>query len=93
MSIDLFSEDRVSLTALACELNVSTSTCWRWTQRGIRGHRLEAYSLGGRRYTTRQAVMRFLARLNGEVGVFIKPPPSRKRQIEAAEKRAEQMGV
>jgi hypothetical protein len=93
MPIDLFTEDRISLTALAGELDVSTSTCWRWTQRGIRGHRLECFSLGGRRYTTRQALSRFLTRINGGEAVDKKPPPSRKRQIAAAEKRAQQMGV
>ena len=36
------------------------STVWRWINRGIRGHRLETMHVGGRRYTTEQAITRFL---------------------------------
>lgn len=66
MSIDLLSETRLSLTALAKELGVSCSTTWRWALNGVGGQRLETFNLGGRRFTTRSAVSRFLARTNGE---------------------------
>lgn len=92
MSIDLLSETRVSLTALARELNLSVSTCWRWDKGGIRGHRLECFSLGGRRYTTREALERFVAATNGE-SVQAETPRQRERQIELAERRADELGV
>lgn len=36
------------------------ATVWRWTQRGVRGHRLETYQIGGRVITSQESVHRFL---------------------------------
>lgn len=65
------------------------STVWRWVNQGVRGHRLEAVAVGGRVFTTRQAIERFLDALNCARS---KPPqperpvgPVRQRQIAAAE--------
>lgn len=62
----LLNESRVSLTKLAQEQKIHLSTVWRWALRGVRGHRLECFSIGGRRYTTREAFERFVAATNGE---------------------------
>ena len=56
----LLAEQRVALTELAHPQRVSSSTVWRWTMRGLRGVRLETYSIGGRRFTTREAFDRFI---------------------------------
>jgi hypothetical protein len=64
MSFDLLSESRISLKRLAREQNVALTTCWRWTLRGIKGHVLESLSVGGRKFTTREAFARFIARTN-----------------------------
>jgi hypothetical protein len=40
------------------------STFWRWHRRGVRGIRLEAVVIGGRRYTSVEAIQRFVQRLN-----------------------------
>ena len=93
MPTDLLSESRISLTDLARELGVSVSTAWRWTLRGIRGHRLECFALGGRRYTTRQAFERFITRTNGERLVSGQTPRQREAQVRAAERRAAELGV
>ncbi len=45
---------------------VHRATVYRWVQRGIRGHRLEALCVGGRRVTSRQALDRFFQALTGE---------------------------
>jgi Protein of unknown function (DUF1580) len=37
------------------------STISRWASRGIRGVRLETCLVGGRRYTSREALQRFIA--------------------------------
>jgi hypothetical protein len=92
MSADLLSETRISLTQLAREQNVAVSTCWRWCLRGIRGHQLESFSLGGRKFTTCEAFARFVARTNGE-RVTNETPRQRERAIREAERRAEQLGV
>jgi hypothetical protein len=66
VSGDLLSETRISLTELASAQGVALSTCWRWCLRGIKGHVLESFSVGGRKFTTREAFNRFIARTNGE---------------------------
>lgn len=39
----------------------SPSTAWRWHRKGIRGVRLETVVVGGRRYTSKAALDRFVA--------------------------------
>jgi hypothetical protein len=67
----------------------SPSTLWRWALRGVRGIVLESIVIGGRRYTSREAVDRFMSRLNESEPV---PAPSetklRAKQKAAASKRA-----
>jgi hypothetical protein len=43
-------------------------TVHRWVTKGVRGVRLETTRIGGRRRTSRQAVRRFLDRLNAQDG-------------------------
>jgi len=38
------------------------STLWRWYRRGVRGVRLETVVVGGRRFTSRAAIERFIER-------------------------------
>lgn len=41
----------------------ATSTIWRWTLKGVRGGiRLEAFTIGGTRYTTPEMIQRFIER-------------------------------
>lgn len=65
------------------------SSIWRWVRRGVKGHRLEAISVGGRTFTTRQAIERFLDALNCARSEPPQPErpvrPVRQRQIAAAE--------
>ena len=92
MSADLLKETKVPLTQLAREQDVDVSTAWRWTLRGVRGHVLESFNLGGRKFTTRQAFARFVARINGEP-IRSETPRQREKRLRAAEKRAESLGV
>lgn len=43
---------------------VNVATVYRWARRGVRGVRLEAVAVGGMLKTSREAVLRFLERLN-----------------------------
>jgi hypothetical protein len=61
----LFGETPVTFTQLAGELGHDVSTVFPWRLRGIRGHRLESFLLGGHRCTTRESDARFLAATNG----------------------------
>lgn len=89
----LFTETRLAFNALAHEQDVSIPTVWRWSQRGIKGHVLESFSVGGRKYTTRQAFSRWLALTNGERVVNGETLRQRERAIDRAEKRAAELGV
>ena len=66
MSELLHQEERVPLIALATELGVDRKTVSRWADEGYRGERLESFRIGKKRYSTRLAVARFLAAVNGE---------------------------
>ena len=87
----LLNETRVSLSKLAEEQRVHCSTVWRWALRGVGGHRLECFSLGGRRYTTREAFGRWVGKLNGPVAVSNPILPDRERTIDAAERDLDAM--
>lgn len=41
------------------------TTLYRWYKHGLKGVKLETVLVGGRRYTSAEAVKRFVARLNG----------------------------
>lgn len=61
MAISL-AERIITLTAAAKMLphRVHPSTIWRWYSRGIHGIRLETLVIAGRRFTSREAIERFV---------------------------------
>jgi hypothetical protein len=63
MSIDLEHESLISLAAAAKILpgRPSIPTLWRWRSRGVGGVRLETVVIGGRRYTSHEAIAKFIA--------------------------------
>lgn len=65
MTLDFNTEERLSLSAAARDLDVHVATVHRWVHAGVRGIRLQTSLLGGRRYTSRQALERFISNLNG----------------------------
>jgi hypothetical protein len=68
------------------------STAIRWADRGVRGSRLETVTIGGRRYTSREALTRFIARLNGPRSGNDPPMSSlRERQKNRASQRASEI--
>jgi len=66
--IDTTIEQLVSFDDAADYLpsNPHRATVWRWSQRGVRGVRLESVLVGGKRFTSREAIDRFLAASNDE---------------------------
>lgn len=65
MSIDLSREAPIKFNEaakllLVLESRPSHSTWWRWWRHGVHGVRLETIVFGGRRYTTKEAVQRFI---------------------------------
>jgi hypothetical protein len=86
LSPSMLVERRLTLQELARREGVSLSTTWRWILKGVRGRKLESLSVGGRRYTSEEAFLRF-------VGVELNPATSnsegsanRRIAIEIAEK-------
>jgi hypothetical protein len=70
---------------------VSAATWWRWATKGVRGVRLETVALGGRRYTSAEALARFTRALNSETRAAIEPAsadPLRNEQKANAAERA-----
>jgi hypothetical protein len=90
---ELAAEPRISFVELARREGVALSTCWRWALRGCRGHRLESFNVGAKKFTTLPAYDRFLSAINGESAT----PAATPRQQEAAHARAErelaEMGI
>ncbi|NLY00954.1 MAG: DUF1580 domain-containing protein [Rhodopirellula sp.] len=64
MCIDIDRERLLTLSAAAVSLphRPHSSTVSRWVQTGCRGIRLESVLLGGRRYTSKEALRRFIER-------------------------------
>ena len=65
------------------------STLWRWINRGVRGVQLETCLIGGRRFTSVEALERFsvatTSAANGK-SCDVRTPKHRQRAIEQAEK-------
>ncbi|HUY35471.1 MAG TPA: DUF1580 domain-containing protein [Pirellulales bacterium] len=61
--MDLLNEETIDLAAVARSLpgKPHPATVWRWYRNGLRGQRLETIVVGGRRYTSREALARFVA--------------------------------
>ncbi len=64
MPINIDRERLLTLSAAAVSLphRPHISTIGRWVQSGCRGVKLESVLLGGRRYTSKEALQRFIER-------------------------------
>ncbi len=74
------------------------ATIYRWMQIGVRGIRLESIMIGGTRCTSLEALQRFFDTLTAQAeGQPVQQPQrltkSRRKQIEAAERRLAKAGV
>lgn len=88
--IDVENEHLLTMTEAARSISrggVHVSTLHRWHLRGCRGVRLETVLIGGRRYTSKEALQRFFARVtaaaDGQV-VRAEMPPTVRNDIDAA---------
>jgi hypothetical protein len=94
------SERLLTLSAAAREIpgptgrGLHVATLWRWAHRGVRGVRLETVMVGGIRYTSREALERFVAATTAAAdgtNPVIRTPKQRQRAIEAAERELANM--
>ncbi len=76
--------------------NPALKTLYRWSLKGINGVILESYRLGGRRFTTKQALARFIDRVSQRGSPA--PPASAERRgrddaISRAERALDEAGI
>ncbi len=65
--LNILVEDVIPLSDVAGEIpgyKVHSTTVWRWHRRGVRGVKLEVVIVGNSICPSRQAVIRFLQRIN-----------------------------
>lgn len=98
MSIDSSTETIIQFnearTAFPGDKRLSLATLHRWRTKGIRGVRLETILIGGMRYTSHEAISRFIAAQNAEESPAPAISPSqRKRLAEAAQVALSRAGV
>ncbi len=98
MDIEFSSETLLSLSAAAKLLpgRPHPSTLHRWRLRGIRGVKLQTWLIGGRRFTSHEALERFCAATtaaaNGEP-TPVRTPRQRERSIRQAEEDLARDGI
>jgi len=96
--IDLTSEQLLTLSEAARLLpgRVHVSTLHRWRLRGVQGIHLDTAFVGGRRYTSREALARFSEAVTAArdgISSPIRSPASRERAIKRAERELDAAGI
>lgn len=96
--LDFDQEEAVTIAEATREVpgrRPNCATVWRWIDQGVRGVRLEAVPVGGRWYTTKEAIRRFLAALAAQAGQKVTPTQSaaRKARIAKAERKLAARGI
>lgn len=73
------------------------ATCWRWINRGCRGVKLETVLVGGKRYTSLEALQRFVERTtaaaDGTSTVTASTPSARRKAHERACRELDDAGI
>jgi hypothetical protein len=89
----LLNEKRISFPQLASQESVNLSTVWRWSLRGCKGHVLESFNVGGKKFTTQEAFQRWLAAINGGAAIQSETPHQREQAVRRAERRAVELKI
>jgi hypothetical protein len=98
MSIDVQSETLLTLcearTAFPGGKRLALATLHRWRLHGVRSVRLETLLIGGLRYTSREAIARFIQAQNAdESPTPAVTPAQRTRQAKAAQQELARAGI
>lgn len=75
---------------------VSEASTWRWVLKGLRGVKLESTKIAGTRYTSQEAIERFIAATSVDSGPQQEAPRTqrrRQRDIAAAARQLDAAGV
>jgi hypothetical protein len=86
--IDLTREKPMTLDEAAATLpgfgkmkTICYRTVWRWAAKGLRGVKLETVCVGNQRYTTREAVQRFIDSLTAVRNEIVSPAAEERRRL------------
>ncbi len=98
MPIDINSESLVTVNEAPKSIphHPHVATVWRWVYKGVRGVKLDTVTIGGRRYTSKEAIERFIeagtAVANGEP-VPVRSSKQRARALAQAERELAAAGI
>ena len=98
MAIDVTNEELITFNeardAFPGGRRPALATLHRWRLNGIRGVRLETAQIGGSRFTSREAIVRFLKTQNTDSTPTPSITPSqRRRQAETANRVLQEAGI
>ena len=74
----------------------SQASVWRWVLHGVGGVKLESILIGGKRFTSAEAIQRFCDRRTAAANGDATPsrtPRQREREVAAAERELERAGI
>lgn len=93
--IDVASERLMTLHEAAALLpgRPSVATLWRWRTKGARGRRLESVALGGKVFTSAEAIQRFASQQGGVDAPTSRTTKQRERDISSAERELADAGI
>ncbi|QEG35256.1 DUF1580 domain-containing protein [Bythopirellula goksoeyrii] len=96
--MNILQEKQLTLPQAAKQLGVNPSTVWRWTLSGVRGCKLQTISIGVKRYTSQEAIGRFVERTTAAApgassNLQSRSPAKRERDIQRAVKDLAKMGI
>jgi len=97
MACDILGERRLTIAEAARKAGVSPGCGWRWVLYGIKGGiKLESALIGGKRYTSEEALERFVndcTNAGSGAAPIVRTNKQRERAVEQAERELEQAGI
>ena len=93
--IDHDSEDMIPFVNAGQHIHGRPSRCtlFRWAFKGVRGVKLETLLIGNQRFTSKEAIARFIAAQNPDQAAPNITPSQRQRQSLAARRELEKMDI
>lgn len=93
--IDISHETLLTMAEASALLPGRPSLCalWRWRSRGVRGRKLETIIVGGRPYTSIEAIARFARHEGGTDELPVRTPAARERAIRKADRELADDGI
>lgn len=97
--IDIQTETLVPINEIPSHVpgRIHIATCWRWIQRGCRGVKLETLLIGGKRFSSLEALQRFAETTtiaaDGTSTIRASTPSARRKAHEKACRELDEAGI